>query len=469
VTLRLRQGAAVLLLGAIAALTGFSGASTQSAGLVLGGMFAVAGLYWLYVTGRPVRLWAIGVGALLFLNNGAGASLSQVAYGLALTMEAIVARLCDNSRLVNSHVRSLLGITVALLSCSALVGINAGYGMLPVVSGLLPYAILIGSIVTALHMAPTVKTEHVTEVVWVVGILSIALSTISWVQRRGFSDTSVVVPGGASKFLILPLVVLSLMYLREGRKLIGTVPISLYLTSSLLIGSRLAVVGGLLGCFTIWAAEGRWRTLLRTSSIAVSAASGGVYLFIQSLTPGPSRDNFTERLSYMATSVRSFSKLSTDDSANLREAATHAAWNVVHLHPWFGAGPGVIVSHYGMSGGRLIWVSGTALDTPIMTLAKIGILATMALALLAVVVLVRPRCTRTGVRPGLYFLVLAAVQIPLGSPLEDAGFGIGVMLAVLLAGVPRGPLGDDHGDAIASTGRSEMSFTPVGSSARTLR
>lgn len=446
-TLNARQGGALLLLAPLAALAGFGGASTQSPGLVLGGISAAAGLYWLHATGRPVRLWGISIGALLFLNNGAGTSPSQVAYGLALaalTMDAIVARLRENGGQTSGHVRGPLALAVALLACAALVGVNAGYGVLPVVSGALPYAILIGSVVTALHTAPTVKAEHVTEVVWSVGVLAIGLSTISWVQRRGFSDTSIAVPGGSSKFLILPLVVLGLMHLRDARKLVGAIPISLYLTSSLLIGSRLAVVGGLLGCFAIWAAEGRWRTLLRTSSIAVGAAAGGVYLFVQCLTPGPSRDHLTERLSYMAASVKGFGRLSTDDSANLRQGATDAAWNVVHLHPLFGAGPGVTIGHYGMSGGRIIYVSGTALDTPLMTLAKVGFLGTVALAMLAIAVLTKRRAVGESTRPGLYFLVLTAVQLPLGSPLEDAGFGIGVMLAMLLsatAGTPKADCG----------------------------
>lgn len=135
----------------------------------------------------------------------------------------------------------------------------------------------------------------------------------------------------------------------------------------------------------------------------------------------------------------------SDASFSERIAQTQAAWDVFKDRPLVGSGPGHMIEWTSASQGPQV---GFTLDTPLLYLAKFGIIGVAVLAWLVAVYLATLRHYRSG-GPAITFLTLAGFATVfviaglLNSPFEDKGLSFATLL-VLGAAFAAGP--DATGD-----------------------
>jgi hypothetical protein len=121
-----------------------------------------------------------------------------------------------------------------------------------------------------------------------------------------------------------------------------------------------------------------------------------------------------------------------DASFSERIAQTRAAWDVFKDRPLFGSGPGHMIEWTSASRGPRV---GFTLDTPLLYLAKFGMIGVVVLAwLIAVYLATLRRYRRSG--PAIIFLTLAGFATVfviaglLNSPFEDKGLSFATLLVL---------------------------------------
>ncbi len=154
----------------------------------------------------------------------------------------------------------------------------------------------------------------------------------------------------------------------------------------------------------------------------------------QSLPPGvggepPIANPIGERIESIGSAIIA---PANDASFSERIAQTRAAWDVFKDHPLFGSGPGHMIEWTSASRGPQV---GFTLDTPLLYVAKFGIIGVVVLAwLIAVYLATLRRYRRSG--PAVVFLTLAGFATVfviaglLNSPFEDKGLSFATLLVL---------------------------------------
>lgn len=140
---------------------------------------------------------------------------------------------------------------------------------------------------------------------------------------------------------------------------------------------------------------------------------------------------------------------SSDASFAERLAQTRAAWDVFASRPIVGSGPGHLIEWISASRGAQ---AGFTLDSPLLYVAKFGLLGIVALIWLAAVFLSTVRRYRHD-GPPIAFLTLAgfgtvfALAALLNSPFEDKGLSFATLLVLGVAFAPDPGVPTDRTDA----------------------
>lgn len=324
----------------------------------------------------------------------------------------------------------------ATLALSALTGLAAGSPPVNVARDIAPYLMLVAVPALALDAGDRVPTAVLQRLLVVAGLLSTTGFTVFWLERREllsvpldaylFNNDNI----GIALFCYACARVISTARRRTGWLALASLALALPLTS----GTR-AVLLYLLGPAAM---AGVLLLRRRTDMLgrlvlaaAVLALLSGI-LFAGLLRQGLLDERLVaERL---ASITELTGGLERDASTNERLIQNRLALETLRDHPVLGVGPGHLFTWYGPS--TLVTTVAFTLDTPLVTPAKFGVVAS---ALLVLYLLSWSRLARDSMpRTDAWFLALVGyltVTIATGltaALLENKGFALAMV--VLLAG-----------------------------------
>lgn len=288
------------------------------------------------------------------------------------------------------------------------------------------YLLITAAPLIAIDAAPELRPQHPRLITFAVGVISAIGFGTDWLERRGVSALQV------GRFVLSSLLLpafafaLALVALGTERGLLRRLPwlaaVVVIPIAMLVTGTRtnLVIFVALLGILGR-AENHRLPPLqaLRTVGTALVLIAAAFPLVAQFVVAQPGFIDTRVRLLLGAVSGRTVQ----DESLTLRLSQSARASQMIAEHPFFGVGVGHPIPF--------------TLDSPLLTVARLGILGTGALVafLVACAVLVRRSALRYG-RSEAHtafwgFALVAVAQLPIGSPLEDHGFGFALILSFL--------------------------------------
>jgi hypothetical protein len=280
----------------------------------------------------------------------------------------------------------------------------------------------------------------------VAGILATIGFTIEWMDRRDIMRLSlpwIPLPSGALPSALFATA--SAFALRSDRRLGWAALAGILLASFLLLGtrSRLPFVA-LPILLAVMSGRARWRDQLPSllviglstavffsaATLALNLASGGES---GPTTPPPvNAGELGDRIGSVGDLVRN---PAGDPSFQERVAQTKAAWNVFVTNPILGTGPGYEISWTNFIGQQ---ESGYYLDTPMMEVAKFGIVG-LALGLVwiaAFALFVRDGYSGARESPEVLALIgfsaILVYSLPLSPPTHDKGTALALTFLIAL-------------------------------------
>jgi hypothetical protein len=278
------------------------------------------------------------------------------------------------------------------------------------------------------------------------GLLSTIGFTLEWMDRRQIMNLAlswIPFPTGALPSALF--VTASAFAIRSDRRIPWAILAGLLLASFLLIGTRSRIpfiaVPILLALISDRA---RWRTfLLPVAAIGLATAvffwAGAAALSMASSSsadpatrPPVDVGELEERVGAVGDLVRHPTR---DASFQERVAQTKAAWDVFLASPVVGTGPGYEIEWTNVSGQQ---ESGYYLDTPVMELAKFGL---VGLVLGTVWVVAFARFIGDGLRRAraspevlalIGYSIILVYSVPLSPPTHDKGTAFGLIFLMAL-------------------------------------
>lgn len=290
------------------------------------------------------------------------------------------------------------------------------------------------------HNADPTLSRLARLLILVCGALSGISLVVQWLGQRGIISSKIllhVLPG-----VFLPGALALLLAVGAGRARAGrgwyaaaalAIPVALVLT-----GTRAAVA--LLVCVVLALVVGqnRKRIALETGAIAVAAAIALAALIGIGHAGHPALLKLTNRITSIP---HTLAHPNSDFSYQERAAEWHVAWKTFKAHPVVGVGPGHLFVWPFAIGPDVGTASRYGLDTPVVFLAKFGLLGLVALALVVFGLirflrLSRPPALRGAQLALTWYLVLGLLHLPFDWTFEDKDFTLGLLLLGALA-VPR--------------------------------
>jgi len=406
---------------------------------------------WLVWRHAMARLAFVVVGGLfVFVSNTNHLTVTKAAFfaGLVLVVVAIL-RQPDLYRDLrrDSTIRALLPVTLAL-AVLVVVGFAVARSMH---TGLSPWlrdvaAYGLAAVVPLLlwdfdRNASAWLSRLARMLLLLCGVLSGLSFVVQWLgQRQILSSTTTlhILPGEFLPAALALFLAVSAGKVAKDRNwyTLGALAIPILLV---LAGTRSALpvlVCVVLALFAGW--ENKRSLLVWTAGAiaAAAAALAGLVVLAHSHHGG------LARLTVRITSIpHTILHLGSDQSYKERAAEWHAAWATFKGHELLGVGPGHTFVWRYAGVGPLQTLSRYNLDTPVVFLAKFGIVGIIALViaiygLIRFLRMKRPPAIHDVRRALTWYLVLAVVTLPFGWPLEQKDFTLGLILLGALA-VPR--------------------------------
>jgi hypothetical protein len=416
-----------LALGGVVALSAGVAVAWNPALLAVAG--APALLAGLIRSSRVRLLWFVGGGLVVFQQSD-----SVGAPKLAYLAGTIVVTAVSSYRLARSTagwlstfkpLMAIEGIYLLVMMMSYIQAHSNGTPATGWVRDAFPYILLGLAPVIALDVAHDLTQEAIARLSAIIGLLAAIGFAADWLDRRGVSS----LPFG--KFLLgsgcLAALGMStaLAFVASARHparwgiIAASIPAIMLTTGTRSIVVFAAAILGIVG-------RPRDGRIGVGKTLALSGAIGAfIYFLVPRLVGYVVKDpGWFDRRIQAATTVLTGGG-AADASYAERGASYALAQDAWHAHPWLGTGPG-----YAYPDGAF------TLDTPLITVAKLGVIGVLALlALLGSYVLC---CRRSGCLYGVEtahtagraFLLVMVAFLPFGTPAEDKGFAFAVCLAV---------------------------------------
>lgn len=289
----------------------------------------------------------------------------------------------------------------------------------------------------------------------VVGIVSSLGFAVDWLSRRGVSslpfDRFVYGSGALASLAMAILVAAACRRQHTALALFGAAVVA---ASQLVTGTRTSLIYFAaplaIAIYQVWR-ERSWRGFRILVGLGAIAALS-LPLLASRLTDDPRflSQRFELGLGALGGSLQG------DQSFQLRSIAYGLARTSFEQHPWFGTGLG-----YEFATQDLKYASGLTLDTPLVTVAKFGIVGSAALAIFLiawVAFLWKLSANDSLLRYVIVgFVAIQVCFLPFGSPLEDKGFGVAAMLLTAIVAFQARASGRDAGASAASAEGSPAS------------
>jgi hypothetical protein len=142
---------------------------------------------------------------------------------------------------------------------------------------------------------------------------------------------------------------------------------------------------------------------------------------------------YEQRYRVLLAALKGGGQMTSDTSYNVRNVHYQWAIQQIDLHPLFGTGPGYAYSGL-LNGTSSIYM----LDTPWITVAKVGVIGAVLLVTILMSLLTYQTRVAKAPRGGLYSRValaaFAAALLPSGSIFEDKGLGVGLLVLTISVG-----------------------------------
>lgn len=330
-------------------------------------------------------------------------------------------------------------VYVAVMLLSAVVAITGGTSPDLWLRDALPYLLLPMGLVIGADAGTTLTPRALRGIVAVAGVASTIGFAVDWLARRGVSALPIdrvllatTTPAALAFCLALAMLVLTNHHRLRWLLLAVGIPVAILVTGTRGVAVFAVAFLGLLGARSSGRVGlGRLLVFMVPAALVAWLATP----ILGSLVVGDS-DFLSNRLNSAVEVIRLGEN--SDDGSYLDRRQSYAwTWEVFRSAPWLGVGPGHL------------FPSGTfTLDTPVVTLAKFGLVGTAAIVwflarlLRAGKGLAGGTPEHTAVR-AFAFIMLA--YLPLGMPLENKGFAFAAALAIgLLVAVRLGSGGGEE-------------------------
>jgi hypothetical protein len=391
------------------------------------------------VLNAAVRLSVVVFGALLVLQSSEGLSGPKVAYlGLYCVAAGVAALNLDRvpSRL-ERPVRPLLLAAPALLGCvglSALVALDGGTAVSDWARDSVPYIFLALVPLLALDAAARIGERTIVRIFVAAGSLAAVSLAVTWIERRGFAN----LPLDRLFFPSIGLTTALLIY-SLARAQIGTSGTSRWmllagvlLTFMLVTGTRTNLLFLMAPVLIALLSGQGLRSVVRLFGIIAGLIVLVIFL-------GFAVGRFTGAGNMIASRLSSVSGARSESVAGqswqMRVEQTQLAWKTFQAHKLAGAGLGHRFP-YEDPFGRV--TRDYFLDTPVAFLAKLGLIGILVISLLIGAYWracrsLREVADRIPSAALISFLVIWMLTLPLGLPIEEKGFSLGLVFLVALA------------------------------------
>jgi hypothetical protein len=428
-------------------------------GLAAGLISAIAGLasvrYPLVATAAPVaalaalglvlssevRLAVLTLGALTVFQSSSAITPPKIAYILICLIAGLIA-LTNRKEIAAStwgdcFKPAWVGAAVlAFTLTSTFVTRDSTVHTTSWLRDILPYYLLVLAPLIAIDIGRRTSSVWILRLLISLAILTAAVSGLDYASKRGgtLPFTSFLLGSGVPAILGF---CYALPRAAFAEKRAWWVAAIFFIPVCLLIsGSRTNLIL-LLGVFGATGGIARRRIPpLRTLVITTSAALGLVILL-----PIVAGAVYGDRQYFQARVQASMKVLTGDASADpsyqVRAKSYQVAVDEIGRHPVFGTGPGYLYNFSALQAegaSGVTAVSTFSLDTPLATVAKLGIVGSLALVgfLLSLVATVKRVTALTGptdlATASRAFAFIFIADLPFGSFLEDKGFFIAMLL-----------------------------------------
>ncbi|WP_169079400.1 O-antigen ligase family protein [Microcella alkalica] len=404
--------------------------SDQAAGL---SMAALPFLIVLLVRSATFRVLTIVVGGLFVLGSSTDVGVTKVLYSAIVAACGAVSlyRLLKDPPAYVQHFRPALGWGLALLAILALGLLASPEGVDFVTFGrqAIYYVLLVIAPIVGLDAGRELRPATVYRVILVIGVLAAAGFMIDWLNRRGVTALNIdrIVVSSfflpALAFSLAVLLALSAKAFRDKLLAVGaaiSIPIMLAVT-----GTRSSILLLLAVVFSIGkVGKSRippLRVLVLLAVVAIPAAAMAAFISANVIAD---RDFLVLRFGALQNLL--IGEPVADLSFALRSQQYEQALALIELSPLLGYGLGYSIPF--------------TLDTPLLTVVRLGLLGTLiVIGLLFTLATGVHRASREyGFNPASTifwtFIGIAVIYLPLGTPLEDRGFAFALVLALMAVG-----------------------------------
>ncbi|MFT7709700.1 O-antigen ligase family protein [Clavibacter tessellarius] len=382
------------------------------------------------VRNSVVRFLFVVVGGLLVLGSSGDLSANKIVYaGLLVLCAAVsIGRLILSPPTYARHFKSLIWFGLALLAIIALsyLASPAGSDLGTFGRQAIFYLLIVLGPAIGLDAGRDIPPRMTYPLVGVLGVVAAVGFAFDWLDRRGVTALS------SGRFilssLLLPAFAFSLslvmVFLSERRlaRVLWLIPIVGIPIAMLVTGTRTNLIV-FAAIFAVLGVQRRMRVPpLKMLGLLVVAGVVAGFVFPIVASVAVSDPDFLQRRIQASLTVLNGDG-SADQSYAIRQNAYAIATALVDQSPVFGMGLGYTIP--------------ITLDTPLLTIVRLGWLGTLGVAaFIAAMGWSIWKATRAiGPSPATTawwgFLLVLLFNIPFGTPLEDRGFGFTLLLATV--------------------------------------
>ena len=382
---------------------------------------------WALASHAWVRLAIVVLGGIFVLGSSSEVSALKLVYSGLLVLCSLVSgfRLLRNSPIWIRPFRALVGPGL-LLSGVLIVSFFAspdGADVTTFARQAIFYLMLLAAPIVGLDSGRDLSPANVYKIVWLVGLIAAVGFATDWLARRNVSSlelgkfvlASSILPGFAFGLALILLTTAS-GFLRKlpWLTLVILIPIAMLVTGT---RSNLIIF---VAAFAIIGALRNKRVPLKRLAVSLSSiAVIGATLFPIVASAVISQPGFIENRIQALLSVASGDS-ANDQSLSGRQLQYELALQIIGRQPLFGQGLGYEIPF--------------TLDTPLLTVVRLGIVGSLVLIAYIVVIALAFRKARLLNGPSVTytawwgFVAIAVATIPFGTPFEDRGFGFTILL-----------------------------------------
>lgn len=392
------------------------------------------------VSSAVVRLLVVVFGALLVLQSSDGLSGPKVAYlGLYCVAAGVAALNMDRvPPSLEKPIRPLLLVAPALIGCvglSSLVALDGGTAVSDWARDSVPYIFLALVPLLAVDAAARISERTIVRIFVAAGSLTAVSLALTWIERRGFANLPLDRLFFPSIGLTTGLFVYALARAQLGTRGTGRWMLlaGVLLMMMLVTGTRTNLLFLLAPVIIALLSGQGLRSVVRLSGVIAGLI---VLVVVLSVAVGRFTGADSSLIGGRLASVGNATSGSVaGQSWQMRVEQTQLAWETFLEHKLVGAGLGHRFP-YQDPFGRVS--RDYFLDTPVVFIAKLGLIGLLVVSMLTGAYWVACRSLRSvaGRTPSsalISFLVIWMLTLPLGLPIEEKGFSLGLLFLVALA------------------------------------